>query len=384
MQAHVAQEEDDVPTKVLPCQLPPKELNPGSFTFPCTIRSLNFYAMADLGASVNVIPKSMFEHLKLANLKKTDMLFEMADMTKWVPLGIVENVIVKINKFLFPPDFVVIDMLNTRNETMILGRPFLAIIHAEIDVFNKEISLEIRNDRITFDMDKEIYNFMTPVGKVGHTNVSVLVKKSLLKSWPIDCFREELVKDPRSRNYKWVFDLEIDQLANEYELGIGKKGHMLDDIWENYKKVQGDNTYWWHDHGLEENERQEIGLDIEEYDPPEVHVETFEGNDPKRIGHRREDPKKDVKRLESNLKTYYNCLEKFLLSRDKDQRKYWRTKNTYEEIIVNGDAPVIASASTEGPIPPKNFEQKLARNNELKAKSTLLLAIPDEHLLKFH
>ncbi|GKB49016.1 hypothetical protein Tco_0899769 [Tanacetum coccineum] len=54
------------------------------------------------------------------------------------------------------------------------------------------------------------------------------------------------------------------------------------------------------------------------------------------------------------------------------------------EIIVNGDAPAIASASTEGLIPPKTAKQKLARNNELKAKSTLLLAIPDEHLLKFH
>ncbi|GJW28513.1 ribonuclease H-like domain-containing protein [Tanacetum coccineum] len=56
------------------------------------------------------------------------------------------------------------------------------------------------------------------------------------------------------------------------------------------------------------------------------------------------------------------------------------------EVIVNGDAPAIASASTssEGPIPPKTAEQKLARNNKLKAKSTLLLAIPDEHLLKFH
>ncbi|GKE10174.1 ribonuclease H-like domain-containing protein [Tanacetum coccineum] len=56
------------------------------------------------------------------------------------------------------------------------------------------------------------------------------------------------------------------------------------------------------------------------------------------------------------------------------------------EVIVNGDAPTIASASagTEGPLPPKNAEQKLARKNELKAKSTLLLAIPDEHLLKFH
>ncbi|GKA54814.1 hypothetical protein Tco_0753763 [Tanacetum coccineum] len=54
------------------------------------------------------------------------------------------------------------------------------------------------------------------------------------------------------------------------------------------------------------------------------------------------------------------------------------------EIIVNGDAPVVASANVEGPIPPKTAEQKLARNNELKAKSTLLLAIPDEHLLKFY
>ncbi|GJT49811.1 putative ribonuclease H-like domain-containing protein [Tanacetum coccineum] len=56
------------------------------------------------------------------------------------------------------------------------------------------------------------------------------------------------------------------------------------------------------------------------------------------------------------------------------------------EVIVNGDAHAIASASagTEGPIPPKTAKQKLARKNELKAKSTLLLAIPDEHLLKFH
>ncbi|GKA20370.1 hypothetical protein Tco_0700359, partial [Tanacetum coccineum] len=56
------------------------------------------------------------------------------------------------------------------------------------------------------------------------------------------------------------------------------------------------------------------------------------------------------------------------------------------EVIVNGNAAAIASASaaTEGPIPPKTAEQKLTRKNELKAKSTLLLAIPDDHILKFH
>ncbi|GJY96287.1 hypothetical protein Tco_0512648 [Tanacetum coccineum] len=86
--------------------------------------------------------------------------------------------------------------------------------------------------------------------KVGHTEVSEPVKKTLLKTWLLDCFKEELVKDPRSRSfedYKWMFDLEIDQLAEEYELGIEKKRHMLDDIWENCKKVQGNNTYWWLD-----------------------------------------------------------------------------------------------------------------------------------------
>ncbi|GJU55497.1 reverse transcriptase domain-containing protein [Tanacetum coccineum] len=154
-------QEEGMPSRVLPCQLPPKELNLRSFTLPCTIRNLNFYAMADLGASVNFIPKSLFEHLKLANLKATNMLVEMADMTKRAPVGIVENVLVKIDKFLFPSDFMVIEMLNARNETMILERPFLATIHAEIDVFNKEISLGIRDDKISFDMDKKFHNFTT-------------------------------------------------------------------------------------------------------------------------------------------------------------------------------------------------------------------------------
>ncbi|GJR98276.1 phospholipase-like protein [Tanacetum coccineum] len=144
----------------LSCQLPPKELNPGSFTLPCT------YAMADLGASVNVMCKLIFKHLKLANLKETDMVVEMADMIKKAPLGIVENILVKINKFLFPSDFVIIDMLREPSETKILGRPFLATIHAQIDVFKREISLGIREDRVLFDMDRGVYHSKIPVEKV--------------------------------------------------------------------------------------------------------------------------------------------------------------------------------------------------------------------------
>nr|GEV39268.1 hypothetical protein [Tanacetum cinerariifolium] len=115
--------------------------------------------------------------------------------------------------------------------------------------------------------------------KVGHTNISEPVKKFLLKIWLIDCFQEDIVKGTRERSfddYKWMFDLKIDQLANEYELGIGKKGHMLNDIWENCKKGQRDTTYWWHDQKSEEEEMRKLRINIEEYQPPMVYVETFE------------------------------------------------------------------------------------------------------------
>ncbi|GKF14988.1 hypothetical protein Tco_0056450, partial [Tanacetum coccineum] len=50
---------------------------------------------------------------------------------------------------------------------------------------------------------------------------------------------------------------------------------MLEDISENCRKVQGDNTYWWNDKKSEEEERRKLGIDIKVYDPPMVHVETF-------------------------------------------------------------------------------------------------------------
>ncbi|GJZ82031.1 zinc knuckle CX2CX4HX4C containing protein [Tanacetum coccineum] len=63
-------------------QLPTKESNPGHFTLPCTISNFNFYAMANLGASVNVLPRNIFKYLGLRNLSETEMLAEMADMRK--------------------------------------------------------------------------------------------------------------------------------------------------------------------------------------------------------------------------------------------------------------------------------------------------------------
>nr|GEW90708.1 hypothetical protein [Tanacetum cinerariifolium] len=97
--SHNKEMEFDVPSThihlvilgALSCQLPPKELNPRSFTLPCIIGSLNLYAMSNLGASVSVMPKSIFEHLKLANLKETNMCTRSCDNENIDTLDSVDN-----------------------------------------------------------------------------------------------------------------------------------------------------------------------------------------------------------------------------------------------------------------------------------------------------
>ncbi|GJU76212.1 reverse transcriptase domain-containing protein [Tanacetum coccineum] len=91
--------------------------------------------------------KSVLEELSLAERKNANMTVEMADKTRCVPQGIIENVLVKIDKFSFTSDFVIIDTKESNNKTIILGRPFLVNIHAEINVSTREVSLGIKEDR---------------------------------------------------------------------------------------------------------------------------------------------------------------------------------------------------------------------------------------------
>nr|GEV42718.1 hypothetical protein [Tanacetum cinerariifolium] len=140
----------------------PRMLNSLKTSTTSSKKATNHYTKLGNGASVNVMPRNIFEYLRLANLRNTNMLVEMTDMTKKAPLCIIENIIVRIDKFLFPSDF-------------------------------------------KHDPDKD------------------LMEKSF-------------------DDYRWVFDLEIEQLADEYELGIGKKVHILEMIWENCKKNQGSSS----------------------------------------------------------------------------------------------------------------------------------------------
>ncbi|GKC73142.1 phospholipase-like protein [Tanacetum coccineum] len=162
----VAEEEDGDSSKTLPYQQLSNVINPESFTLPCTIGNLKIDDTADVEAGINMMPKSLFKHLELANLKKTSMIVEMGDMTKRSPLGIVENIMVNIDKFVFHSDFVVIDTPEGPHETILLGRPFLATTHAQINVFLGEMSLGIGNERVKFDMNREICHSEVPFEKI--------------------------------------------------------------------------------------------------------------------------------------------------------------------------------------------------------------------------
>ncbi|KAA3460524.1 retrotransposon gag protein [Gossypium australe] len=131
-------------------RLPRKLKDPGSFTIPCLIGRLTVdNALADLGASINVIPYKMFKQLGLGKPKQTRMSIPLVDKTVKIPRGIIEDVLVKIDKFIFPVDFVVLDMDEDNSIPLILGRPFLATGRTKIDIDAGEIILCVGEETVT-------------------------------------------------------------------------------------------------------------------------------------------------------------------------------------------------------------------------------------------
>ncbi|KAK5802705.1 hypothetical protein PVK06_030322 [Gossypium arboreum] len=135
---------------ILQNKLPNKLKDLGSFTIPCLIGGLNVNnALADLGASINIMPNKMFKQLGLGKPKQTRMSIQLADKTIRFPRDIIEDVLVKIDKFIFPIDFVVLDMEEDSDVPLILGRPFLATARTIIDVGTGDLILRVGDDTIT-------------------------------------------------------------------------------------------------------------------------------------------------------------------------------------------------------------------------------------------
>ncbi|GJX97527.1 reverse transcriptase domain-containing protein, partial [Tanacetum coccineum] len=122
-------------------KLPKKLGDPGKFLIQCDFPGMEeFLALADLGASINLMPLSVWKKLSLPELTPTCMILELADRSITQPIGIAEDVYLKVGKFQFSADFIVVDFLKTG--------------HALIEVYEGELTLRVGKEAITFNLDQ--------------------------------------------------------------------------------------------------------------------------------------------------------------------------------------------------------------------------------------
>nr|XP_043629823.1 uncharacterized protein LOC122601116 [Erigeron canadensis] len=151
--------------------------DPGSFLITCSIRTLTYKALADLWASINLMPYSVYTKLALGVLRPTRMSIRLVDHSFQYPIGIAENMTLRVGHIIFLVDFVILEMEEDTKVPLILGRPFLNTADVIIRVKDKEISLGMGTDRIVIDviedaLDQEFQEFMeTDIGEEEISNL---------------------------------------------------------------------------------------------------------------------------------------------------------------------------------------------------------------------
>nr|GFA93335.1 reverse transcriptase domain-containing protein [Tanacetum cinerariifolium] len=127
----------------------------GKFLIPCDFPGMDVcHALVDLGSSINLMPLSIWKNLSLPELTPTRMTLELADRSITRPEGVAKDVFVKVGKFYFLTDFVVMDFEADPRVPLILGRSFLRTGRALIDVYEEEITLRVNGEAVTFNLNQ--------------------------------------------------------------------------------------------------------------------------------------------------------------------------------------------------------------------------------------
>ncbi|GJU74302.1 reverse transcriptase domain-containing protein [Tanacetum coccineum] len=157
-------------------KLPEKLRDPGKFLIPCNFPGMDVcHALADLGVSINLMPLSIWKKLSLPELTPTRMTLELADRSITRPKGVAEDVFVKVGKFHFPTDFVVVDFKANPQVPLILGRSFLRTSRALIDVYGEEITLR--------EFSQEVLGFLNNSSSDNPTPTSDPILSSTIPSF---------------------------------------------------------------------------------------------------------------------------------------------------------------------------------------------------------
>ncbi|MBT0984572.1 retropepsin-like domain-containing protein, partial [Salmonella enterica subsp. enterica serovar Typhimurium] len=115
--------------------------------------------MLDLGASINVMPYSIYASMNLGELKQDGVIIQLADRSNAYPKGVLEDVLVQVNHLIFPADFYVLEMEDSSHAPslpILLGRPFMKTARTKIDVYKGTLTMEFDGDIINFNLSETI------------------------------------------------------------------------------------------------------------------------------------------------------------------------------------------------------------------------------------
>ncbi|KAK9187629.1 hypothetical protein WN944_019027 [Citrus x changshan-huyou] len=204
--------------------------DPSSPTISCSIGTHTIEnALLDLGASVNMLPYSIFLKLGLGELHPTPVVLQLADRSTKIPRGIVEDVLIQVNKFYFPVDFIVIDTQpiqdSGKHVPIILGRPFLATADAHIQCRTRNMQLSFGN----MTMELNIFN----IAKKPHSADDEIVDVDLIEALVDNTFLSNLSDDPlQTCLTHFGLDFDIDRSVDEVNALLDSAPSMDTNKWK--------------------------------------------------------------------------------------------------------------------------------------------------------
>ncbi|KAH9724739.1 hypothetical protein KPL70_007603 [Citrus sinensis] len=217
-------------SSILQHKIPLKCKDPGSPTISCSIGNHTIEnALLDLGASVNLLPYSVFVKLGLGELHPTSLVLQLADRSPKIPPGIVEDVLIQVDKFYFPVDFIVIDtqpIQDSRKQIpIILGRPFLATADAHIQCRTGNMQLSFGN----MTMELNIFN----IAKQPHNADDGIVDVDLIETIVDNTFLSNLSDDPlQTCLTHFGLDFDIDRSVDEVNALLDSAPSMDTNKWK--------------------------------------------------------------------------------------------------------------------------------------------------------
>ncbi|GJZ21340.1 reverse transcriptase domain-containing protein [Tanacetum coccineum] len=156
-----------------------------------------YNSLADSGASINLMPLSIFEKLGIRPLKPTQMTLELANRSVTFPMRIAEEVIIKVKKFNFLVDFVIVDFEADPKVPIILGRLFLRTARALVDLYEEKLTLRVGNEEVVFYTNKSLRNNSRDIQSVHCINIINFSKDKMMSGNPTPS-SDSMIESPSS------------------------------------------------------------------------------------------------------------------------------------------------------------------------------------------